>query len=243
MELFLKLQGIFEYVARTRNAEFMAELWYHAELGFTWYFPEQRAGHAWVRSRHEEWLEMPFSGAVKVGEFHSHGRIPPFFSGIDDNDELMIPGFYGVFGNAGKPEAEWRFRVVWNGVSIDVPQECMQNRILDTAPIDQKETMALKMIAEDRIQRLDSFTEDGEIPARAFEEAVSGNARILLMPAFEAWWWGRFPAFHAVSISGSEITTSAMVLGTQIFLLKAGENPGRSYVPEGKKSVTEFFFS
>ena len=101
----------------------------------------------------------------------------------------------------------------------------------------------LKMIAEDRIQRLDSFTEDGEIPARAFVEAVSGNARILLMPAFEAWWWGRFPAFHAVSTGIGEITASAMVLGAQTFLLKAGEDPGRSYVPEGEKSVTEFFFS
>ena len=32
---------------------------------------------------------------VKVGEFHSHGRIPAFFSATDDEDETF-PGLYGV---------------------------------------------------------------------------------------------------------------------------------------------------
>lgn len=35
------------------------------------------------------------SGLVKVGEFHSHGRIPAFFSATDNEDE-KFPGLYGV---------------------------------------------------------------------------------------------------------------------------------------------------
>ena len=48
---------------------------------------------------------------------------------------------------------------------------------------------------------------------------------MLLMPAYEAWWWGRFPAFHAVSTGGREITAAEM-LTSSAYLMKA-EDAGR----------------
>lgn len=49
-----------------------------------------------VEAEREPYLECyEVSGLVKVGEFHSHGRIPAFFSATDDEDETF-PGLYGV---------------------------------------------------------------------------------------------------------------------------------------------------
>ena len=49
-----------------------------------------------LKQNGEPYLECyEVSGLVKVGEFHSHGRIPAFFSATDDEDETF-PGLYGV---------------------------------------------------------------------------------------------------------------------------------------------------
>lgn len=58
--------------------------------------PFQQVYHASVEAEREPYLECyEVSGLVKVGEFHSHGRIPAFFSATDDEDETF-PGLYGV---------------------------------------------------------------------------------------------------------------------------------------------------
>ena len=237
----MQLQKSFEQVAMELNTEFIAELWWHPDFGYTWYFPEQRAGHAWVRSRHEEWLEMPFSGAVKAGEFHSHGRIPPFFSGIDDHDEIMIPGIYGVFGSAGGPNAGWRFRVVEDGVSYMIPEDVMTG-LLDRNAVWQ-ESLVRQLLSEDRKARLRN-EDAADVPKKVYSEVCLGDVRMLLMPAYEAWWWGRFPAFHAVKVGGGDISPSDM-LTSEALLLKA-EDAGISggYYSSGEeKSITDFFFT
>ena len=241
--MFLGLRRSFEAAAREKDSEFLAELWWTEEFGYTWYFPEQRAGHAWVQSRHEVWLEMPFSGAVKAGEFHSHGRIPPFFSGTDDNDELMKPGIYGVFGCYGMPNAEWRFRVVHDGASFEVSREFM-NEVLDAAAKPcLEEMLSRQLLAADRLRRL-GFSLEGDVPDRTFQALSNGDIRVLHMPAYEAWWWGRFPAFHAVSTGGREITAAEM-LTSSAYLMKA-EDAGRElgrWKEEVEESITDFFFS
>ena len=237
------LQRDFEITSAEKDIEFLAELWWHKDFGYTWYFPEQRAGHAWVRSRHEEWLEMPFSGALKAGEFHSHGRIPPFFSGTDDNDELMIPGLYGVFGNCGKPDARWKFRAVHNGVSFDVSPECMDDMLDRTMAPGLEETLSRQLLAADRRCRLRApFEED--IPRRTFRVMQNGNAHALCMPAYEAWWWGRFPAFRAVDAGGKAISAVDM-LTSAAYLFKADEEKviGSWEEEDAEESITDFFFS
>ncbi len=241
--MLLGLQRSFEAAAREKDSEFLAELWWTEEFGYTWYFPEQRAGHAWVQSRHEAWLEMPFSGAVKAGEFHSHGRIPPFFSGTDDNDELMIPGLYGVFGGYGMQDAEWRFRAVHEGVSFDVSRECMIG-VLDTAAEPcLEETLSRQLLTSDRLRRL-RYSLEEDVPDRTFRSLSNGDIRVLRMPAYEAWWWGRFPAFHAVSAAGGEISAAEM-LTSSAYLMKA-EDAGRElgkWKGDVEESITDFFFS
>ena len=241
--MFSGLQRSFEAAAREKDSEFLAELWWAEEFGYTWYFPEQRAGHAWVQSRHEAWLEMPFSGAVKAGEFHSHGRIPPFFSGTDDNDELMVPGIYGVFGNCGTPYAEWKFRVVHDGVSIEMSLECMKEAVDASAEPLLEETLSRQLLASDRLRRL-GVSMEGDVPERTFQALSNGDIRVLCMPAYEAWWWGRFPAFHAVSTGGREISAAEM-LTSSAYLMKA-EDAGRElgrWKEDVEESITDFFFS
>ena len=63
---------------------------------FKWYVPFQQAYHASVEAERDPFLECrEVSGLVKIGEFHSHGMIPAFFSWTDDEDEIL-PGIYGV---------------------------------------------------------------------------------------------------------------------------------------------------
>lgn len=45
---------------------------------------------------------------------HSHGRIPPFFSSIDDASELGFPGFHATFGN----------------LYLDIPEFCITASIV-----------------------------------------------------------------------------------------------------------------
>ena len=93
---------------RQWDGEVLLELFFFRDRYF-WYIPHQRVSGASVVSEQEPWLENQVSsGAIKVGEWHSHGRIPAFFSSIDDADETF-PGLYGVVGSLLEvPSFAWR---------------------------------------------------------------------------------------------------------------------------------------
>jgi hypothetical protein len=65
----------------------------------------------------EVYLEHRFpKGFRHYGSAHSHGRIPPFFSSVDDASELGFPGFHATFGSIylDKPQFEITASVVNN---------------------------------------------------------------------------------------------------------------------------------
>ena len=89
--------AISRFFCENCNSEVAVHLFYDPKRNnFKWYVPFQQVYHASVEAEREPYLECyEASGLVKVGEFHSHGRIPAFFSATDDEDE-KFPGLYGV---------------------------------------------------------------------------------------------------------------------------------------------------
>lgn len=77
------------------DSEVAVHLFYDPKRkSFKWFVPFQQVYHASVEAEREPYLECyEVSGLVKVGKFHSHGRIPAFFSATDDEDETF-PGLY-----------------------------------------------------------------------------------------------------------------------------------------------------
>lgn len=79
---------------------------------FLWNMPCQRAFKDSVMTFTEPYLESTdLSGLIKVGQIHSHGIYPAFFSYKDDCDE-MIPGIYGVWGKLQEDPISFILRAV-----------------------------------------------------------------------------------------------------------------------------------
>ena len=89
--------AISRFFCENCDSEVAVHLFYDPKRkSFKWFVPFQQVYHASVEAEREPYLECyEVSGLVKVGEFHSHGRIPAFFSATDDEDETF-PGLYGV---------------------------------------------------------------------------------------------------------------------------------------------------
>jgi len=87
-------------VFESYGTEVMLDLYYAEEAGvYHWFIPRQKAGVSAVDTLFEAYLQSRNeSGMIKVGQFHSHGRHPAFFSSQDDTDEVF-PGIYGVWGS------------------------------------------------------------------------------------------------------------------------------------------------
>lgn len=68
---------------------------------YTWNVPQQCVERASVSAKLEPYLQSEsVCGLIKVGQFHSHGVYPAFFSSTDTSDERMC-GVYGVWGQFG----------------------------------------------------------------------------------------------------------------------------------------------
>lgn len=79
---------------------------------FLWNMPNQRAFRGSVNTYTEPYLESTtLSGLIKVGQVHSHGLYPAFFSNKDDRDEI-VPGIYGVWGNLQTDRVSFKIRAV-----------------------------------------------------------------------------------------------------------------------------------
>lgn len=81
------------------GAEVMMELYYSPEYQtYAWNVPQQTVRKDSTKAKLEQYLQSgSMSGLVKVGQFHSHGVFPAYFSSIDNKDEQTC-GIYGVWG-------------------------------------------------------------------------------------------------------------------------------------------------
>lgn len=81
------------------GAEVMMELYYSIEYQtYAWNVPQQTVRKDSIKAKLEQYLQSgSMSGLVKVGQFHSHGVFPAYFSSTDNKDEQTC-GIYGVWG-------------------------------------------------------------------------------------------------------------------------------------------------
>lgn len=94
--------------------EVLLELFYiPTEDSYFYIIPKQFVNEGAVSCSYDRYFEnQTISGCIKVGEFHSHGTYPAFFSPTDNRDELYKPGIYGVIGNLNSLSTaqSWSFR-------------------------------------------------------------------------------------------------------------------------------------
>lgn len=97
--VFLEGHRICEYIYVNLGTEVLMDLYYNPKTGkYHWYVPYQNVRQGSVSAVFEPFLQSAsLCGLIKVGQFHSHGRFPAFFSTIDNMDE-HVPGIYGVWG-------------------------------------------------------------------------------------------------------------------------------------------------
>lgn len=104
---------ISRYVCRSFQTEACLDLYYSPpKKCFLWNMPGQRTFRGSVNTYTEPYLESTaLSGLIKVGQFHSHGLYPAFFSNTDNYDET-VPGIYGVWGNLQSDKVSFKIRAV-----------------------------------------------------------------------------------------------------------------------------------
>ena len=94
------------------KGELLLELFYEPRSErYLFFIPRQNRSSGSVQATFESFFESrKASKLIKVGEFHSHGSIPPFWSNTDNESERFIPGLYAVIGNLRIcPEMKFRF--------------------------------------------------------------------------------------------------------------------------------------
>ena len=125
---YIKAQGAFvsRQVYQRFKTEVSLDLYYSEKKGmYFWNPPVQRGTPSGVSTKTETFLEASYcSGLIKIGQGHSHGFYPAFFSGQDDLDE-QLPGIYCVWGNLGEEQTSFCIRAGVGGgqfLSIDPNQ-------------------------------------------------------------------------------------------------------------------------
>ena len=171
-------------VYRQWNTEILMELFYYRGEYF-WYIPFQTVTSGSAESEAELFIESSvLSGAVKVGEWHSHGRIPAFFSSVDNEDE-KFPGIYGVMGGIGTESPNFMWRVVGvGGIQKTLPNEQL-SEVLDETQVDEPDPEAFQRYT---IQSMDNIKRG----RNRYPEYASEHGRALCMSRAIAEFWSRF---------------------------------------------------
>lgn len=101
------------YICRCFQTEACLDLYFSpSKQCFLWNMPGQRTSSGSVNTYAEPYLESTrLSGLIKVGQVHSHGLYPAFFSDKDDYDET-VPGIYGVWGDLQTDKVSFKIRAV-----------------------------------------------------------------------------------------------------------------------------------
>ena len=95
--LWRAAETFFNLVCRQRDTEAALQLFFDTEENkYFLYLPKQDVGYAAVTF--ERSIELEYNERfILVMDLHSHGRIPAFFSSVDDADELGTR-LFAVFG-------------------------------------------------------------------------------------------------------------------------------------------------
>lgn len=104
---------ICQYVYSLCTGEVCMDLYYsQKDNEYVWSVPNQVVTTISAQTVTDPFLEITqLSGLIKVGQVHSHGHHPAFFSMIDNKDEV-IPGLYGVWGSIQTSEPEFKLRLL-----------------------------------------------------------------------------------------------------------------------------------
>ena len=113
--------GFFDWAYRQFESEAILFLYYSPQRRvFLLDAPPQtlfryRLGSRWLTEGRLEYgsLERP-EGFVRLGDFHSHGDMPPFFSATDDRDDVA-DGLRVVMGNLDRARPDVRVSFVAGG--------------------------------------------------------------------------------------------------------------------------------
>ena len=102
----------------TRNEAIVRVLYDNMRGYYLQYPEEENASKAYVT------YAFPYvPGTQIVLTIHSHNTMPAFFSKIDDADERVGFGIYGVVGRLDLETPQTRFRVCINGDFLEIPLE------------------------------------------------------------------------------------------------------------------------
>lgn len=130
---YIKAQGAFisRQVYQRFKTEVSLDLYYSTKQGiYFWNPPAQKGTPSGVSTQTEAFLEASYcSGLIKIGQGHSHGRYPAFFSMQDDSDEKM-PGIYCVWGSLEEEKTSFCMRAgVGEGLFLSIsPDQVFENQ-------------------------------------------------------------------------------------------------------------------
>ncbi|RJR08398.1 hypothetical protein C4588_05705 [Candidatus Parcubacteria bacterium] len=82
----------------------------------------------------EEYDQFPPQGWLHAGTSHSHNTMPAFFSSIDDESELTVPGVHIVVGGIDHKAAEYTYEA--SVVLQRQRRELDLSQIVDTTPVE-----------------------------------------------------------------------------------------------------------
>jgi hypothetical protein len=136
-EILERVCGFFQAVYHRWEGEAVAFLYYAQATGhFGVTVPPQELRRYYCSGR---WITeptvnygflSPVPGYVKLGDAHSHGRFPPFFSATDRRDDWQ-DGLRIVVGNLDRPRPEVKVSFIAQGVRFglrpeDVLEDCLR---------------------------------------------------------------------------------------------------------------------
>ena len=165
-ELLERMYGFFRYAYEQFDSEAVVFLYYSPEQGiFHADAPPQvvtryRTYHGWRTAGNVEYGTMSRPhGFLKLGDAHSHGESPAFFSPTDDRDDGE-DGLRIVMGALHRSPPEVRVSFIASGTRFRLePHEVLEDFIEPTRPPDEW-TERIECRYEDvRIQR---HTHEGE---------------------------------------------------------------------------------
>ena len=225
------------------DSEIIMELFYdERRREYFWFIPYQECSHASARSEGEVFIENRLlSGAVRIGTWHSHGRIGAFFSSVDDADE-RYPGLYCVIGGLGETTPQIRARLVGlNDVSLNISEESVEKKIAEKDGGHSGDFIFGNYA--------DAMSEMFEAPGPSgfsvFPEYVSDTGSALEMAPAIAFFWGRFSdRFKVCDFSGKEYPYSkegwAQCASEELLLLAEKRFDLETAVPSGEcRTVSE----
>jgi hypothetical protein len=165
-DLLQRIYGFFQYAYEEFDGEAVVLLYYCPEQAtFHAEAPPQRltrylTHHGWRTEGNVEYSAIPRPhGFLKLGDAHSHGEAPAFFSGTDDHDDGE-DGLRIVMGGLHRPRPEIRVSFVASGTRFRLEPEDVLEGFTEAAPPP-----------EAWISRIECRHEDAQILRRNNEDA------------------------------------------------------------------------